>query len=116
MRFQTLKNTDDFKWVFKNGKPIKADFLLAKLVKNKLGYLRVGIVVSNKVSGKAVLRNQIRRRIREAIRDNDSNMRANVDLVITALPTTIGKRFKDIAVSIDTIIDKINIADSATVR
>jgi ribonuclease P protein component len=44
---------------------------------------RLAIVVSRKVDKSAVVRNRIRRRIYEAMRDKYPNLKENVDIVIT---------------------------------
>lgn len=52
---------------------------------NDLGYPRVGLVVSKKVSKRAVDRNEIKRHIREWFRCNKALI-GSVDLVVSARP------------------------------
>ena len=63
-----LKNKKDFERVFKQGKGFKEDFLFFKITKNNLKENRFGFIVSLKVSKKAVLRNKVKRRLREIIK------------------------------------------------
>lgn len=63
-----LKKKKDFEYVFKKGKGFKEDFLFVKLVKNNLKITRFGFVVGYKVSKKAVLRNKVKRRLRETVK------------------------------------------------
>ncbi|MDI6752157.1 MAG: ribonuclease P protein component [bacterium] len=68
----TLRKKREFEELFKNGKRVAsrffATFFLAKEEK------RIGIIVSKKVSKKAVIRNRVRRRIREIYRLNKEDM------------------------------------------
>jgi len=52
-------------------------------MKNPLGHARVGLVVSKKVSKKAVVRNRIKRQIREAFRLQQRQLGA-IDFVVVA--------------------------------
>lgn len=71
-RENRLQKERDINRVFKKGKGFKEDFLFLKLLKNDLGENRFAIVVSRKVAKKAILRNKIRRRLREAIKNRAS--------------------------------------------
>ena len=56
-----LINDKVFRQVFNNGKTLRGSFLLVKFVSNQELGPRIGIIVSNKVAGGAVVRNRIRR-------------------------------------------------------
>lgn len=77
-----LKKKKDFERVFKEGKGFKEDFLFLKIVKNNLKESRFGFVVSQKVSKKAVLRNKIKRRLREIIRLSLPKVKKGIDGVL----------------------------------
>ncbi len=68
LRTDRLKKKKDFERVFKRGIRFKEDFLILKTVKNDLDETRFGFVVSRKVSPKAIVRNKIRRRLKELVR------------------------------------------------
>lgn len=57
----------DFERTFRDGRRIQSHNLTVYIKNNNLGYSRLGIVVSKKV-GKSVVRNKIKRRIREIFR------------------------------------------------
>lgn len=65
-----LRRELDFDRVFKQGKAVKGSFLFIKYLRNNLATPRFGIIVSTKVSKKAVERNRIRRILAETIRLN----------------------------------------------
>ncbi len=62
-----LKKKTDIKNVFKAGRGLKEDFLILKIARNSLNKVRFGFIVSKKVSNKATIRNQIKRRLRESV-------------------------------------------------
>ena len=60
----------DIERIFKKGKGFKEDFLILKTVKNNLNNSRFCFIVSKKISKKAVIRNKVKRILREAIKLN----------------------------------------------
>ncbi len=63
-----LLRTRDFSIVFKKGRSAHSQFFLCKCLKQSEKTNRYGFVVSTKVSKKAVVRNTIKRKMREAVR------------------------------------------------
>jgi len=80
-----LKKKKDFDTTFKNSKVFKNIFFIFRIAKNNLGVNRVGIVVSQKVSKKAVERNKIRRIISEIMAKEIKKIQTGVDIIIVAL-------------------------------
>jgi ribonuclease P protein component len=77
-----LKKKKDFEQVIKKGKKIEKAFLVLKFFENSLeGTTRIGFVVSQKISKKASLRNQIKRRLREIIKNNLITLKPGYDLI-----------------------------------
>ena len=77
-----LKKKKDFQKVIKQGKKIEKEFLVLKFSENSLkDVTRIGFIVSQKVSKKAFLRNKIKRRLREIVKDNLGNLRPGYDLI-----------------------------------
>lgn len=92
-----LKKKKDFQKVIKEGKKIEKEFLVLKFSKNSLGDItRIGFVVSQKVSKKAFLRNKIKRRLREIVRDNLSNLKSGYDLIFFTKKAIKEKDFLEI--------------------
>lgn len=81
-----IKKKKDFDFIFKNGRSFKDRFLVLKAAENGLSVTRIGIIVSLKVSKKAVVRNKIRRNIRQFAATKTDARRGNADLVFIALP------------------------------
>ncbi len=104
-----LKRNKDFERVLKKGKGFKQDFLFLRLVKNNLDENRFGFIVSQKVSKKAVIRNKIKRRLRESIREKIKRLKQGYDIVLLPSPDIKEKSFKEIDQAIDKILTKAKI-------
>lgn len=65
----------------------------------------VGFSVSKRV-GKAVIRNRVKRRMREAVRHQVSALRAGQDLVFIARPASSGATYQQIEQGIASVLDK----------
>ena len=79
----TLKKNYEFKRLYNKGKTAVTPYMVVYALKNHKGIRRVGYTVSTKL-GKAVVRNRIRRRLREIYRLNSDKLKTIVDIVIVA--------------------------------
>lgn len=103
-----LKKKKDFERVFKEGRGARGKFMHMKVVSNNFGISRFGIVVSKKISKRAVIRNKIKRRVRAVIRKNIDKIK-NVDCII--LFSSLPPDFPSIKKDIEDIFFKLNIYD-----
>lgn len=95
-RENRLKKKKDFEKVFKEGKGFKEDFLILKFILNNLKQSRFGIIVSQKISKKATIRNKIKRRLRALLGFKLAEIKKRVDLVLVVLPGFETKDFWEI--------------------
>ncbi len=102
-----LKRKKDFEKIFKQGESFKQDFLFLKIKKNNLNISRFAFIVSQKVSKKAVIRNKIKRWLREAVRTNLVRIISGVDCILTASPGIEIKNFKEAEETVSKIFNKI---------
>ena len=70
-------------------------YLVLYARKNRTGTNRVGITVSKKL-GHAVVRNRVRRRLREVYRLNEAKFQPGWDIVVVARSRCISASFQDI--------------------
>lgn len=90
-----LKNTQDFSRVFKEGKSFANRFLVIYHAPNRMDHYRVGFSVSKKV-GNAVVRNKVKRLLREAFRLELADTALAVDFIIIARPAAAELGFDEI--------------------
>lgn len=79
----TLKRNYEFRRLYNRGKSAALPCLVVYARRVGGGYNRVGFTVSNKL-GKAVVRNKVRRRLREIYRLNETKLKRGYELVIVA--------------------------------
>ncbi len=83
----TIRKQKDIKDVFKLGKTFYSRELLLKIKDNKLNKYRMTVVVSSKVSQKAVVRNKIKRQIKAIfIKEIKNKKNINKDFIFITLP------------------------------
>ena len=76
--------------------------------KNRLGINRVGITVSKKLGG-AVVRNRVRRRLREVYRLHEDRFLPGYDLVVVARSRAIDANFQDLCAAYLSAAEKAGI-------
>lgn len=82
-RTNRLTKDRDIERVFKRGRSIYAGALALRLARNELALSRLAVVVSLKVSKKAVERNRLKRRLREITRrEIVPHLKTGFDIVI----------------------------------
>ena len=84
MKINSLKRQNDFKHVFNKGEVFGNRTFVMYFLKNTLRENRIGIIVSKKISKKAVIRNKIRRQIKEVYRLNEKEFLEGYDIILIA--------------------------------
>ncbi len=126
-RMQRLRSPRDFQRVRAQGKRVSGAVLFlgyaARSESDDSGFTRIGFSVSRRVGG-AVIRNRVKRRLREVIRRELARIAPGYDLVITARPGAADARMEtlkqDVAVllararllRVDTAQDKQDTQDT----
>ena len=79
----TVKENYEFRRIYRKGKSAVSPQLVIYCQRNRRGHSRLGVFVSTKL-GCAVVRNRVRRRIREIYRLNKAKMLPGYDLIVVA--------------------------------
>lgn len=79
----TLKKNSDFRRLYNKGKSAVTPYMVVYCRRNKERGNRLGYTVSTKL-GHAVVRNRVRRRLREIYRLNAHKLSSGYDIVIVA--------------------------------
>ena len=91
-----MTEKEDFDRIFKEGAARHCDVLMIKILKNDLGIRRFAVIVSKKISAKAVERNEAKRKVREVLRLNQDMFPGSSDIVAYTKPQIKGKSIQDI--------------------
>jgi len=101
-----LRKEKDFEGLFKKGKSFKNGFLILKIVQNNLKESRFAFIVSQKVSKKAVLRNKVKRRLRDIVRKNMKEIKKGVDVALITLSGIEKQSFIETKKTLDDLFKK----------
>ncbi len=80
---ERLRKRGEFLGVYERGDKIRATYFVLYMLENGRSHHRLGITASRKI-GKAVVRNRIKRRLREIFRTNKRAIFPHCDLVVNA--------------------------------
>ena len=83
MTILSLKKNSEFLKIYKKGISKVNKFLVIYFLKNDLGENRIGYSVSKKV-GNSVVRNRVKRLMKESYRLNSDNLKKGYDIVFVA--------------------------------
>ena len=103
-----LKKRKQFNWTFKNGKSVHSKNLVIVYNKNKGKDFKVGFSVTKKV-GKAVVRNKIKRRLKEIVSKLTSNIKNYYTIILVAKPSIVDCKFVDLQSEVELILKKTNL-------
>lgn len=91
-----LRKTKEIEQVFARGKTYRGSLLLLKLTASGLADVRFCFIVSGKVSKKAVVRNKVKRRLREIAGEIIPLMAQGYDIIVVASPPAAAKDFESL--------------------
>lgn len=105
IRTVSIKENRDFSYLYRRGTFVSSDCLILYFRKNRFQVNRLGITVSKKV-GKAVVRNKVRRRIKEYYRKIEGRLPVSYDFVIVARNSAKDADFKKISSALGFLLRK----------
>lgn len=107
----SMKYNRDFKRLYAKGKSICGGYLVIYYKKSKQEGNTLGITVTKKL-GKAVVRNRIRRLIRESYRLRESEVSGGYHIVFVARGKAVGQSFDRISHDMSFLLKKSGIINS----
>ena len=69
---------------------------------------RFGFVISKKIDKRAVVRNKIKRLLREVVRENLEKIPDGFDFVFVVRPNIVGKNYEEISAEVNKILSKVS--------
>lgn len=97
-----LAKSQDFARLRQEGQTFRGRFMLMNVAPNTLPHNRYGVVTGKRLGG-AVLRNRVRRVIREALRQSTPHFHAGWDVVLVAHPSIVGQPLSEITRALDAL-------------
>jgi ribonuclease P protein component len=105
-----LSDSSEFEKVYRQGTPFRGKLFSVHAFRNELGALRLGLSVSKKV-GNAVVRNTVRRRLREVFGSVAAKAGTDLDLVVSARPSAGDASFEELREEFLKALGKFGIRD-----
>ena len=102
---ERIKKSSHFRFVYSRGKSLVDENIVVYLTRNGKSFNRIGISVSKKV-GKSVVRNRVRRLIRESYRVNRNIFKTGYDIVFVARVRASRSSYKNISASVIKLLGK----------
>lgn len=88
-----IRLNKEFDQIFKTGQSFYGKAFGVKIIRTDNKESRLGILVGTKISKKAVVRNRIKRQIREIVRQEIPLFKQSYDLAVISLPPSIENDF-----------------------
>ncbi len=105
-RAQRLRRPADFRRVREvAARGVPHPLLVMYAAPNDCESTRVGITVSSRV-GNAVVRNRVRRRLREAIRSRFADLPQRLDIVVAARPASASATWAELNAALDSVLQR----------
>ena len=88
-----IVRASEYRALYKSGRKVHSEKLVLFCRANSIGHTRLGITVSRKVGG-AVIRNRIKRLLREIFRRSISQLPNQFDIVVNAKSGCVGASYE----------------------
>lgn len=103
---RSLKENHEFRRLYRKGETAVSPLMAVYIRRRKGEFNRLGITVSAKL-GHAVVRNRVRRRLREAYRLNEECFRPGYDIVVVARSRAINAPFTELCADFLKLMGKL---------
>ncbi len=101
-----IVRTSDYRMLYKTGRKIYSERFVLFIRENGLGRHRLGITVSRKVGG-AVVRNRIKRLLREIFRKSYGEIPKQLDIVVNVKADCAGAGYNDLRIEFLAAVQRI---------
>ena len=102
-----LKKRKEFAYIFKKGDSFSSRYLVLTFAQSKLKKYKVGFSCGKKV-GKAVVRNKVKRRIKEAVYIYRDLLQAGVNYIFVGKQNSSLASFEEIKQDVEFLLKKVN--------
>ncbi len=112
MRYRAINKNWEFSRAYKRGKSYVHPHMVLYVVRNRLGYTRVGLTASKKI-GHAVKRNRARRVMRAALQEHLSQNIGGYDIILVARGATPRLKSTQLSKTLGLLLRKAGLPDKA---
>lgn len=105
-RKNRLKRSE-VKHVLKKGQKLFSPVFSIKFVENREKTNKFAVIISKKVTPKAIQRNRLRRQIYEILRLNDDQSENKYNIILIGSPKIIGMTYSEMEQNIKSLLKKI---------
>jgi ribonuclease P protein component len=110
-RYLRLRRQEDFRRLRSTGRVWRHPFFILSVTPNGLPHNRYGFVISKQL-GKAVVRNRIRRLLREAMRHAHPYLAPGVDMALIARGPVVGQPYQAVNEAVMRILEQAGLWQS----
>lgn len=101
-----IRSVKDFSALQTGGRSRADPLLILRWRRNEVERLRFGFSTSRKV-GNAVVRNRIRRRLREVLRATDRRPTGGWDILVVCRPASAGAGYAELKSALDRLLERM---------
>ena len=113
-RINRLKKRYQFNYVYKSGEHFSGEHMILYVVASKTKSIKVGLAVTKKV-GKAVIRNRVRRQLREIIKKQVPTLKQSYNIIVVARDNITSASFDVLSNEFSKLIKKANLINEESV-
>ena len=113
-KINRLKKRYQFNYVYKSGEHFSGEHMVLYVASSKTKNIKVGLAVTKKV-GHAVVRNKVRRRLREIIKKQVPNLKQNNNIIVVARDNITEASFEKLSNEFLKLIKKANLFNEESI-
>jgi ribonuclease P protein component len=111
-RAYRLARSEDFQRIRRTGRSWSRPMLVLQTLRNDLAHSRVGLVVGRRV-GTAVVRNRVRRLLRESVRLRWQDIEPGWDIVLIARTPAAQTDFWQVKAALDSLLERASLLQAS---
>ena len=113
-RVNRLKKRYQFNYVYKSGEHFSGEHMVLYVASSKTKNIKVGLAVTKKV-GHAVVRNKVRRRLREIIKKQVPILKQNNNIIVVARDNITEASFEKLSNEFLKLLKKANLINEESI-
>lgn len=113
-RINRLKKRYQFNYVYKSGEHFSGEHMVLYVVSSKTKNIKVGLAVTKKI-GHAVVRNRVRRQLREIIKKQVPSLKQSYNIIVVARENITEASFEKLTNEFSRLIKRANLINEESI-